>query len=66
MSEPRVRKLRITKTDYDLAAGFLRDMGATVAYVDLEPGKALIVTTEGKGLTLPREGVEDIWSKTAV
>lgn len=49
---------KVTQADLDRVAVFLKAMGAKVAAVDLGPGTARIVTTDGQGLTLEPDEAE--------
>lgn len=49
---------KVTQADLERVAAFLKAMGAKVAAVDLLPGKARIVTTDGQNLTLDPDEVE--------
>lgn len=43
---------KVAQGDLDRVAAFLKAAGAKVAAVDLTPGRARIITTDGQGLTL--------------
>jgi hypothetical protein len=49
---------KVTKTDLERVVGVLRDAGVTIAEVDVTPGRVRLVTTEGRGLTLPGDDAE--------
>lgn len=54
----RERPPRVLQADLDRVAAFLKGMGATVAAVDLSPGKTRIITTDGQDLTLTPDEAE--------
>lgn len=49
---------KVTQGDLDRVAAFLKAAGAKVAAVDLTPGRARIITTDGQDLTLAPDEVE--------
>jgi hypothetical protein len=54
----RTNHPKVTQADLGRVAAFLKDMGAKVAAVDLRPGTARIMTTDGQNLTLDSDEAE--------
>ncbi|HEY4112907.1 MAG TPA: hypothetical protein VGM17_02495 [Rhizomicrobium sp.] len=52
----RARRATVSKADLDKLAGFAQAMGLEVAAVEATPGKVRLITTAGKGLTVPDDG----------
>ena len=54
----RAQYPKVTQADLGRVAAFLKDMGARVAAVDLKPGEARIITTDGQNLTVDSNEAE--------
>jgi hypothetical protein len=52
-AKPRTRRPTVSKADLDKLAAFARAMGLEVAAVEATPGRVRLITTAGKGLTVP-------------
>ena len=47
----RIHSPKVTQADLGRAAAFLKEMGARIAAIELKPGGARIITTDGHNLT---------------
>ena len=54
----RIHSPKVTQADLGRAAAFLKEMGARIAAIELRPGGARIITTDGQNLTSNSDEVE--------